>query len=100
MSCVSWSRTGCTKIRTHDLAMTKSRYKVEPIDLAGIRTYPLAARPSKVTASNFGKPPASDSTLKGFLDGLPNILAGSELRELAGLIREAKRKHRAIIVGL
>ncbi|HJZ67642.1 MAG TPA: hypothetical protein VKF81_05950, partial [Blastocatellia bacterium] len=80
--------------------MAKSQYKTEPIDLAGIRTYPLDSRPSKVTANDFAKPPTSDSSLKDFLDGLPNILAARELREFARLIREAKQKQRAIIVGL
>jgi deoxyhypusine synthase len=77
-----------------------SRYKVEPIDLSGIATYPLASRPSKVTTADFAKPTPVDSSLKDFLNSLPNILAARELRELAGLIREAKQKDRAIIVGL
>src|ERR1700694_2472953 len=77
-----------------------SRYKVDPIDLSGIATYPLASRPSKVTTADFAKPTPKDSSLKDFLNGLPNILAARELRELAGLIREAKQKGRAIIVGL
>ena len=77
-----------------------SRYRAEPIDLSRIATYPLASRPSKVTADDFAKPAASDSSLKDFLDGLPNILAARELRELAGIIREAKLKGRAIIAGL
>lgn len=77
-----------------------SRYKVEPIDLSGIATYPLASRPSKITTADFAKPSPNDSSLREFLDGLPNILAARELQELAGLIREAKQKGRAIIVGL
>jgi deoxyhypusine synthase len=77
-----------------------SRYKVEPIDLSRIATYPLASRPSKVTTADFAKAVPSDSSVDDFLDSLPNILAARELRELAGLIREAKQKGRAIIVGL
>ena len=77
-----------------------SRYKTEPIDLSGIATYPLASRPSKVTADDFAKPLASESSLKDFLDRLPNILAARELRELAAVIKEARDKGRAIIIGL
>ncbi|HEX8088696.1 MAG TPA: hypothetical protein VF762_07580 [Blastocatellia bacterium] len=77
-----------------------SRYKFEPLDLSQISTYPLASRPSKVTAADFARPPEPDSSLKDFLCGLPNILAARELRELATLVREAKRKGRAIIIGL
>ncbi|HVG20288.1 MAG TPA: hypothetical protein VNI02_14655 [Blastocatellia bacterium] len=77
-----------------------SRYKFEPLDLSPISTYPLASRPSKVTADDFARPPEPDASLKDFLDGLPNILAARELRELAALVRDAKRKGRAVIVGL
>lgn len=77
-----------------------SRYKAEPIDLSQISTYPLASRPSKVTADDFARPLASDSSTKEFLNSLPDILAARELRELAGLIRDAKQKGRAVIAGL
>lgn len=77
-----------------------SRYKAEPIDLSRISTYPLASRPSKVTADDFAKPLASNSSTNEFLNSLPNILAARELRDLAGLIREAKEQGRAVIVGL
>jgi deoxyhypusine synthase len=77
-----------------------SRYRFEPLDLSRIATYPLASRPSKVTAADFARPLEADYSLKDFLSSLPNILAARELRELAALIREAKLKDRAIIVGL
>ncbi|HSB11865.1 MAG TPA: hypothetical protein VLM38_20425 [Blastocatellia bacterium] len=77
-----------------------SRYKVEPIDLSRIATYPLASRPSKVTTDDFAAPVTNGATVAEFLDSLPNVLASRELRELAELIREAKRKGRAIIAGL
>ena len=77
-----------------------SRYKVEPIDLSRISTYPLASRPSKVATEDFGRPVTAGSSLKDFLNGLPNILAARELRELAALIRQAKQTGHAIIVGL
>jgi arginine dihydrolase ArgZ-like protein len=77
-----------------------SRYKVEPMDMSGITTYPLASRPSKVTTADFAKPMPDNLSLRVFLDSLPNILAARELRELAGLIRQARQKGRAIIVGL
>ena len=77
-----------------------TRYRTEPIDLSRIATYPLASRPSKVTTADFAKPAPSGSSLKDFLDSLPNILAARELRELAGLIRTARHNGRAIIVGL
>lgn len=77
-----------------------SRYKVEPIDLSRISTYPLASRPNKVSANDFATPVTNGATLAAFLDSLPNVLASREFRELATLIRQAKRKGRAIIAGL
>jgi hypothetical protein len=77
-----------------------SRYKFEPLDLSHVNTYPLASRPSKVTAEDFARTVEPDISLKDFLSSLPNILAVRELRELASLIREAKQRGRAIIFGL
>lgn len=76
-----------------------SRYKIEPIDLSQIATYPLASRPSKVTTADFAKP-VGNSSVKDFLEGLPDILAARDLRELVGLMRAAKDADRPIIVGL
>src|SRR6185503_5380670 len=102
-SCASLSKTRCTESPCESRTLTHipmSRYKQEPIDLTGISTYPLASRPSKVTAADFANPAAGDLTLKVFLNSLPNILAARELREIAALIREARSKDRAIIFGL
>jgi deoxyhypusine synthase len=77
-----------------------SRYSRQPLDLSAISTYPLESRPSKVTTEDFAKPISTDVSLKQFLDGLPDILAARELKELAGLIRDARGRQRAIIAGI
>jgi hypothetical protein len=77
-----------------------SRYPVEPLDITGLSTYPLAARQSKVTAEDFARPLADGASAKDFLDSLPNILAARQLRELAALMQSARQKSRALIVGL
>src|SRR5262249_2115368 len=77
-----------------------SRYKFEPIDLFAVTTYPLASRPSKVTVDQFAEPLRAGATLKDFLHGLPSILAGRELAELASLIRAARQNGRAVIAGI
>ena len=74
-----------------------SRYKTEPLDLAGVKTYPLASRPSKVNVNSFARPGAE---LASLLNSFPDILAGKDLRELCELIRAARRGGRAIIAGL
>src|SRR5215471_16174171 len=77
-----------------------SRYSKQPLDLSAIRTYPLESRPSKVTTDDFARPVRPDASLKEYLDGLPDILAARELKELAGLIRGARQNGRAIITGI
>jgi len=77
-----------------------TRYKVEPIELSKISTYPLSSRPSKIGTGDFAKPSEGDTSLKAFLSNMPNILAARELRELASIIKSAKQNSRAIIVGI
>ena len=77
-----------------------SHYKIELLDLSRIATYPLATRPSKVTADDLARPVKAGANLKDFFDGLPNVLAAREFGELSQLIRTARANRRAIIVGL
>jgi hypothetical protein len=73
---------------------------VRPLDLDGVNTYPLATRPSKVTTKDFARPISEDSTLSGFLNSLPDILAVRSLRELVARIRRAHEIHKPIIWGI
>jgi hypothetical protein len=77
-----------------------SRYKVEPLDISRISTYPLASRQSKVSADDLAQPIAGDASVKDFISSLPNILAARDLKELAALVRQARSANRAIIVGM
>ena len=71
-----------------------------PLDLSGVRTYPLADRKSQVTRADFGRPPARGQSFAAFLDGLPRILAADVLRKVAGEILRAREKERPIVWGL
>jgi hypothetical protein len=77
-----------------------SIYPIHPITLGAVRTYPLASRKSKVSVRNFAKPPATNTSLTKFLDALPNILAGEDLRHLLAAIHSARKQRRAILWGL
>ncbi|MBC7798628.1 MAG: hypothetical protein H7Z37_17295 [Pyrinomonadaceae bacterium] len=70
-----------------------------PLGFDKIKTYKLASRPSKVTINDFAAPIQNDS-LKSFLDGLPNILAVKNLREIAAQIQRAKSLNKPIIWGI
>jgi deoxyhypusine synthase len=78
-----------------------SIYKdLKPIDLDKVQTYPLASRPSKVTVKDFAKPVSENSSLRDYLDLLPNILAVQSMRELAQRMRRAKSLGKPIIWGI
>lgn len=79
-----------------------SRYEddLRPLSLENVSTYPLASRPSKVTVKDFARPVAEDSSLKDFLQSLPDILAVRSLRELAAQIRRARELHKPVIWGI
>ena len=54
--------------------------KFKPIDLSGVKTYPLSQRQSKVSTADFAKTWQKGAPLKDFLDRLPDILAGDHLK--------------------
>jgi hypothetical protein len=71
-----------------------------PLDLAGVRTYPLADRKSQVTLSEFARPHVAGQNVSAFLDGLPRILAADALRRVAGEILRARSLGKPIVWGL
>jgi hypothetical protein len=73
---------------------------LRPLDLAKVSTYPLASRPSKVTAADFAEAITGDSTLREFLRTLPDILAVRSLREIAAQVRRARELQKPIIWGI
>jgi hypothetical protein len=72
----------------------------KPLDLEGIKTYPLAARPSKVRAEDGASPWRAGGTLKAYLDSLPNQLAVRSLREVVQAVLAARRKGRPVLLGM
>jgi hypothetical protein len=73
---------------------------LKPLELDKVKTYPLASRPSKVRLEDFAKPLNSNSSLDDFLDSLPNVLAGRNLRELCSRIQRARELKKPIIWGI
>jgi hypothetical protein len=76
-----------------------SVYPVQPIVFGGVRTYPLAARKSKVTVLDFARAPRAGSMTE-FLEGLPKILAAQDLRDVASAMIAARTRKRAILWGI
>jgi hypothetical protein len=77
-----------------------SLYSTKPLPLSSVHTYPLSSRKSKVHVSDFAKPVAANSSLKKFLDSLPNFLAARDLRDIAAAIHSARRKKKSILWGM
>ncbi|HEY9285983.1 MAG TPA: hypothetical protein VIP46_21210 [Pyrinomonadaceae bacterium] len=73
---------------------------LRPLSLEGVSTYPLASRPSKVTAEDFARPVGDAAALSDFLDSLPNILAVRSLREVAARIRRARSLGKPVLWGV
>ncbi|MGZ8848472.1 MAG: ornithine cyclodeaminase family domain [Pyrinomonadaceae bacterium] len=77
-----------------------SIYDLKPLSLDKVKTYPLAARPSKVTVEDFAAPITETASLREYLSSLPNILAVQNLRDLAAQMRRARELKKPIIWGI
>jgi hypothetical protein len=75
-------------------------FPYEEFDLAGVRTYPLASRYSKVRAEDFAKPVERGASFKQWLDALPSLLGAQDLRRAADAIVAARARGAGIIWGL
>ncbi|MGI8784442.1 MAG: hypothetical protein ACR2L2_12425 [Acidobacteriota bacterium] len=65
-----------------------------------VRTYRLSGRVSKVDVGQFGAPVSAGSSLRTFLDSLPRILAGDDIRKVADAMMRARRQKRSVLWGL
>jgi hypothetical protein len=74
--------------------------KFKPIDLSGIKTYSLSDRKSKVTMDDFAKRWQKGSSYRDFLESLPGILAGGQLKDVISAIVQAYRNKRTMIFGM
>lgn len=70
------------------------------VDPRAVRTYPLAARPTKVALGAFARPPRAGATLREVVDALPSLGGGEVFREIVRAIVRARRAGKAIAWGL
>jgi hypothetical protein len=75
-------------------------YGVDPIDLSGLKTVPLAERGGKVKQADFARVYEPGSGAAGLLDSLPHILAGDALRAVVDSIATARAKGKPVIWGM
>jgi hypothetical protein len=67
---------------------------------APLRTTSLAKRPSTVRRDDLARPVKPGATFAAWLAGLPDILAGRDLRELAAAVAAARRGEREVLLGI
>lgn len=73
---------------------------VRPYDLAGLKTYELVSRPSKVFHDDLGRPVGPDATIGEWLDALPRQLAANDLRRVAEHLARTYRDGRTAAIAL
>lgn len=78
--------------------MSSPRHPFEA--MRGVRTYPLASRPSLVEVKDFCQVPEPLPGFGAFVDSLPDIYAGTEFKELVARIVAARTQGRPVAVAL
>ena len=72
----------------------------KPLDLRGVKTYPLNSRVSKVRVEDFGRPHRRGARLSAFVSTLPRILAADQLRAVAANLVRGRERRRPLIWGM
>ena len=70
----------------------------KPVNLAGVKTYPIRDRINRVSIRDFAAPLSSGARMGEFLSCLPKILKATDLLALVDLIVVAYRRNKPIIV--
>lgn len=74
--------------------------KFKPISLKNVKTYPLKKRQSKVSVRDFGSTWTAGNTMGLWLESLPNILAGNDLRKVVNRLHIAVKEKKTIILAM
>jgi hypothetical protein len=74
--------------------------KFDPIDLSKVKTYPLSDRKSKVSSDDFAKTWKKGSSYKDFLNSLPNILAGNDIKSVINALARSAQAQKTIILAM
>jgi hypothetical protein len=74
--------------------------RTESLDLHRVRLTSLKRKRHRVDKTLFARPWVEKGTLDDFLNSLPNILAGKELREVVDRIAKAVRGKRMVLLGM
>jgi hypothetical protein len=73
---------------------------MKPLDLHGLKTYELSARPSKVFVEDLGRPLPAGATVADWIDALPRQLAAEQLRQVRDHLARAAGEGRTVVAAL
>jgi len=76
------------------------RKSFRPLDFSKVSTYPSRTRLSKVQQSLLGKKVHKGLRLRSFIQGLPDILAAQNLKEIARKIAWVHRRNKTVLLAL
>lgn len=74
--------------------------EIKPISLENVKSYSLKDRVSKVSTECFGKPWRPGGSITRWLESLPEILAGTDFREIVGRMVQAATADKTIILAM
>ncbi|MBC8164589.1 MAG: hypothetical protein H7Y20_01815 [Bryobacteraceae bacterium] len=77
-----------------------TRYSIQPIDAAGLKTISIHDRGGKVRSEHLARPWQPGEGMLGLLDSMPRLLAADSLRSVIGAMIDARAKKKQIIWGL
>ncbi len=78
----------------------KSNPMRKPVDFGSLKTISIFQRSSKVSIDCFGSSWEVGGSLSRFFDGLPNVLAASDLKKAVFKVSEAVKCGKVVILGM
>jgi hypothetical protein len=90
----------CQELSSSFIVSSMSIYRIRPLELDHVKTYPLSSRPSKVTVSDFAPAARPPAMFGEWVERLPRILAGKDFRHVVTALERARRKRKLILWGL
>src|SRR5579863_868660 len=86
--------------QTPEPTANMTRYRIQPLKLDNVRTYPLKSRSSKVSVADFAKPCGRGASVSQWISSLPRILAAESFRGVVAALENARKKRKPMIWGL
>ncbi|MFN3466685.1 MAG: hypothetical protein ACK4WF_03180, partial [Candidatus Brocadiales bacterium] len=71
-----------------------------PLDLSGVKTYPIRERVNLASVKQFARPLPPSKDFSKFMDSLPKLLASEGLVKVIEAVVSAHRKERQVVMAL